>query len=140
MNRPATITQDHPIFPDRDVTTVLRAARQCGVPAADVFVGREVIRIDLRTTAFRPSIYFFTDGEFIKIGFSTNWQQRLSGLQTANPRELTVLAVYPGSHAEEFSLHEHFAACRVRPGNEWFRDCEAIRDYIAANKERCLLS
>lgn len=39
-------------------------------------------------------VYFISDGEYVKIGKTTGWaNNRLSALQTANARELTLLAV-----------------------------------------------
>lgn len=76
-------------------------------------------------------VYFVTDGEFIKIGYSINWPVRIAQIQAYNPRELTVLAVFRGTMAYEWGLHQRFAQHRIRSGNEWFRDCQEIRDFIA---------
>lgn len=80
-------------------------------------------------------VYFFQQSGFVKIGWSKKWRSRLVTLQTSTPHEISVLAIYRGGMALERSLHTMFAEHRARL--EWFRDCEAIRIYIEANKHKC---
>lgn len=63
-------------------------------------------------------IYFITDGEYIKIGFSDAPELRIATLQTASPRELRILAIMPGDTLKEVELHNRFSHLRVR--GEWF--------------------
>ena len=85
------------------------------------------------------AVYFVrTKDGFIKIGWSSNWSQRISGIQTSIPQKLEVLAVYRRSSSFEKRLHGMFAPFRVRPNGEWFRDCEAIRSYIAERRRYCI--
>lgn len=65
-------------------------------------------------------IYFITDGEFVKIGYTDNEDlaPRLAALQTANARELRVVGTIPGGADVEATLHRVFGALRVR--GEWF--------------------
>lgn len=65
-------------------------------------------------------IYFITDGEYVKIGFTDkdDVQQRLSTLQTGNARELTLLGTMQGGRESEMLLHQVFSSLRVR--GEWF--------------------
>lgn len=75
-------------------------------------------------------VYFITDGlGHVKIGYADNVEARLSGLQTANPHDLTVLATQPGSGAVERDLHARFKAHHVR--GEWFRLAPEIVEYIS---------
>lgn len=81
-------------------------------------------------------VYFFKQGEFVKIGWSNKWRQRLLTLQRATPHEIEALAVYRGGLKMERDLHAKFASLRVKL--EWFRLGDEIRDYIEANKRKCL--
>lgn len=66
-------------------------------------------------------IYFVTDGEYVKIGFSDDndgVSQRVSALQTGNARRLSLIATIPGGIEEESILHSVFRDLRVR--GEWF--------------------
>jgi hypothetical protein len=68
-------------------------------------------------------VYFISDGEYIKIGQSSNLLSRLSSLQCANPRELTVLHTIECDDSAyisklETKLHKHFKEYRV--AGEWF--------------------
>lgn len=85
------------------------------------------------------SVYFFEHYGFVKIGWSGDWKKRLAYIQTVLPHRVTVLAVYRGGVDLERHLHEQFKEYRVRDPGEWFRDCEAIRDYIAIRKGACQL-
>ena len=64
------------------------------------------------------SVYFLTDGEFVKIGKATNTEKRVAEIQRYNPRILSVIGTIPGGHAEEQELHERFASLCVK--GEWF--------------------
>jgi hypothetical protein len=59
-------------------------------------------------------VYFISFGSFIKIGFSTNLQQRLRAL----PHD-ELLATIPGTMRDEKLLHRQFA--HLRQQGEWFR-------------------
>lgn len=82
-------------------------------------------------------VYFFQQSDFVKIGWSKKWRKRIVTLQTSTPHEISVLAVYRGGMALERDLHAKFAEHRVRL--EWFKDCDAIRSYIEANKHKCCM-
>lgn len=62
----------------------------------------------------------------VKIGRSRDPWARLSSLQTANPRELRMVAVLVGD--VESTLHARHAVDRM--GGEWFRFSESIRESI----------
>lgn len=81
-------------------------------------------------------VYFFQQGDFVKIGWSNKWRKRLLTLQTATPHEIKVLAVYRGGPTMEKRLHVLFAEHRARL--EWFKLCDQISDYLTANKSKCV--
>ena len=74
-------------------------------------------------------VYFITDGEAIKIGFSTYPLGRLDTLQSAHPKPLKIVATFMGSLWDEHELHAHFRHLRVR--GEWFKEHQEIHDFIA---------
>jgi hypothetical protein len=66
----------------------------------------------------RTKVYAIYDGEYIKIGKTAlHPTQRLSQLQTANPRKLTLIAYT--SNVREKTVHNKLAYSRIR--GEWFR-------------------
>jgi len=75
-------------------------------------------------------IYFISspEREVIKIGFSTNPQNRLRSLATASPYALEFLCVIPGDTNYEKSLHDKFH--HLRQSGEWFSDTQEIREFI----------
>lgn len=73
-------------------------------------------------------IYFITDGEALKIGFSGAPDQRLRDLQAASPRELRIMAKFHGKMSDEQALHQKFGHLRLR--GEWFKDNGEIAEHI----------
>lgn len=64
-------------------------------------------------------VYFIKGGQLIKIGYTTDLEQRLASLQIASPAVLTVVHWDPeGTREDERSYHDQLAAHR-RQG-EWF--------------------
>jgi hypothetical protein len=100
---------------------------------------------DMRTTVAkgRPqrdatgNVYFIRFGNRVKIGFSTQPQVRLGNI----PHD-EVLAVIPGTLADERALHRRFAHLReMLPGKgegprEWFRIAPDLVQYIAEAKRQ----
>lgn len=77
------------------------------------------------------AVYFIQDGEFVKIGATSNGarpDKRLDALQTGNPRELTLRCVIAGDLERAF--HNHFRLLRVR--GEWFRIDDELEAFMAA--------
>lgn len=68
----------------------------------------------------------------VKIGFTTNVRSRLKGLSTGSPTEIEVLAVFPGTMADERELHQRFAKDHLR--GEWFRLSPEITEFIESKK------
>ena len=73
----------------------------------------------------RAWVYFAQHGDEIKIGHSSNPRHRLRGIR---PR-VRALALLPGTREDERRLHARFRDYRLH--GEWFRDCLAIRRFIA---------
>ena len=75
-------------------------------------------------------IYFIEYHEFgpVKIGYATNIDKRLIGLQTACPYELKVLLGIPGGYECETALHMHFYDERMH--GEWFSQTRKIKRLI----------
>lgn len=67
-------------------------------------------------------VYFISDGDSVKIGQAKNVFNRLSELQTGNPRRLIIVAVYKSCkrdiNDDEKMFHEWFKDKNIR--GEWF--------------------
>lgn len=76
------------------------------------------------------TIYFISDGEYIKIGYTNkeNSDGRLKSLQTGNARELFSLCEIPGDRNIEKELHKKFKDIYVR--GEWYKKDKKLVDYI----------
>lgn len=77
-------------------------------------------------------IYFATDGDFIKIGWTGVWppSERVKKQQTGNGRPLWILGCIPGSQRAERGYHKRFARHRVN--GEWFRVTPELENFIRA--------
>lgn len=76
------------------------------------------------------STYLLTDGEFLKVGKTSNIDKRISSLQTGNARRLTVLGII--DRDREKQLHECLGLRGVaRHTGEWFDDNVIARDLLA---------
>lgn len=66
-------------------------------------------------------IYFISDNNYTKIGYSTeNVLSRLKGLQTGNPNKLKVNLIIPGDYFLENKFHKLFKDYKTEADNEWF--------------------
>ena len=75
------------------------------------------------------TIYFISDGEFIKIGYTDrDVESRLKSLQTGNPKKLVLLGQMDGNESKEAELHEQFKA--LRANGEWFKSSSVLIRYI----------
>ena len=84
-------------------------------------------------TAGEGNVYFILQGEYIKIGYSTDVERRMDGIMCDNPNELTLLACFPATMKTERKLHDAFSHCRYR--NEWFHADKDIYEFINAMRE-----
>ena len=80
-------------------------------------------------------IYFIQSetGGSVKIGFATDPDKRLGGLQVGRTDTLRILGVIRSRRSKEGELHEQFAAHRVR--GEWFKPAPEIIAYIREHTE-----
>ncbi len=78
-------------------------------------------------------IYFFSDGEFIKIGRSNNVKQRRNSMQAGSPRTITMICTIPcktldaGKKVERI-LHNRFAPYHIR--GEWYDIKSSINETL----------
>ncbi|RJO75464.1 MAG: hypothetical protein C4523_00085 [Myxococcales bacterium] len=81
--------------------------------------------------ARRPEfVYFISDGENIKIGYSLWPHQRMQDLQVGHATALQMLGIMRvSSKDEEDRLHDRFLHLRVR--GEWFRPGPDLLRFIA---------
>ena len=72
--------------------------------------------------AHKNVVYFISDGDSTKIGQAKNVFERLSQLQTGNPRRLIIIAVYASCKSnineDEAMFHEWYKDKHIR--GEWF--------------------
>ena len=80
-------------------------------------------RVRKATTAASVGLVYLVqaDNGLVKIGWTTNFKQRLASLQTASPSSLKVLALIDSSVPTQLEqqLHRQFASRRIR--GEWFK-------------------
>lgn len=79
-------------------------------------------------------VYFVTDGNAVKIGFSEIPSQRIADLQSSCPAKLERLALIKGSIRDEQALHRKFHALRLH--GEWFTLTPELRSQIAMLQEQ----
>lgn len=74
------------------------------------------------------SVYFISDGEFVKIGVASDPEQRIKALQTSTPHPLELLCTLEGDYPLERKLHTMFADYRA--SGEWFKLNARIMDVV----------
>lgn len=79
-------------------------------------------------------IYFATDGDLIKIGWTGKWppSDRIKKQQTGNGRPLWILGCIPGSQNAERGYHKQFAHLRIQ--REWFKVSPDLEEFIRATQ------
>ena len=78
-----------------------------------------------------PGHIYFAQSEHggpVKIGFTTDLEQRLRNLQSASPYPLVLRATFPGTEADERKLHRRFAANRLH--GEWFTPDASMENVV----------
>jgi len=76
-------------------------------------------------------IYAIRSGEFVKLGYSVDPQERISSISTMAPVECILLGVQEGTVRTERKLHQQFSNLRVN--GEWFKAEQSLLDWIAEN-------
>lgn len=69
----------------------------------------------------------------IKIGFSTDVDQRMESLKTASPFPLQLILSLPGTMQDERNLHRLFDSCRGH--GEWFTPHPDLLEFIDSCRE-----
>ena len=73
-------------------------------------------------------IYFIQSLDMIKVGYTTNINERSKALMVGNPHGLIVIGTVKGIKEHETMIHNKLAKYRV--SGEWFKNCEFVRRYI----------
>jgi hypothetical protein len=76
-------------------------------------------------------IYFVRSGNFLKIGWTSNLEQRMESFETCNP-DVELLAAIGGTLKEESDLHQKFDSLRYKANREWFRYEGALKEFVAS--------
>lgn len=95
---------------------------------APEFEARKTELLDSLKPLRVDTIYVVRCGYRVKIGFTSNLNQRMHSLSTANHRPIELLASWPGNKADERILHERFSGLRVR--GEWFALQKPIKEWL----------
>lgn len=76
-------------------------------------------------------IYFIRAEQvgMVKIGCSTMPEQRLISLHLVSPVPLSLILRFPGTHDDEWHIHQTFRECRMHC--EWFKETGRLREIIA---------
>lgn len=77
-------------------------------------------------------VYFMAAVGLIKIGWSSDVDERWTQLNRVSPVPIDYIGSFPGSSLVEQALHRKFRSLRER--GEWFRDAPELRAEI---EERC---
>ena len=69
----------------------------------------------------KGKVYFLSDGEYIKIGFTTKTiEKRIKQLSTGSAKRIFCLGYFQGTVEDESNLHRRFGKLRLRSEGEWF--------------------
>ena len=81
-------------------------------------------------------IYFLSDMEYVKIGFSNSIKTRIYQIQTSNPKDLSVELIIDGDYSFEQKIHNDLKDFYIR--GEWFYYSDSVKEYIERLKSRDL--
>lgn len=82
---------------------------------------------------YGATLYFITDGKYVKIGRANNTYKRLEQLQTGNPNFLWVYAEFKGKGEREAWVHRTLKEHRVN--NEWYLLNDAVKAFVNSLKK-----
>ena len=69
----------------------------------------------------------------VKIGYSTDVNQRLSNLQSGSPDELKIIGCWLGTESDEKQMHGRFDYCRMH--REWFYPSKELLEAVAERNQ-----
>jgi hypothetical protein len=75
-------------------------------------------------------IYFARCNEYVKVGFSTDCQARLSAISACSPYDVELVGLHEGTVADERRFHKLLAPYHHK--REWFRWCSEVREIAAS--------
>ena len=79
-------------------------------------------------------IYFLTEGNYIKIGYTTQpIKKRIQQLNTGSVKKIYLLGWIEGNKEKEKELHRRFSNSRVRVSGEWFAPTPELIQFINDN-------
>lgn len=79
-------------------------------------------------------IYFIKQGDYVKIGYTSNIQKRIAQLQTSSPNRLKLIGLIDGTLDDESEYHRRFS--HLRGNGEWFVHTQGLDNFInALNKD-----
>jgi len=73
-------------------------------------------------------VYFIKQNDYIKIGFTNNFNKRLNQLQVSSPVKLEVLGIIKGTKEDECNYHKMFS--KYYSNGEWFIYNEELISHI----------
>jgi len=73
-------------------------------------------------------VYFIISGNKIKIGKAKDFNKRLCQHKISNP-DIRVIGIKLNEYEKD--IHDMFDHCRIQ--NEWFKDCDSVRQYLCNN-------
>lgn len=105
---------------------------------ADKYIDRSVFYGDDGSKENNPckTLYFISDGEFVKIGIAYNAKERLKTLQTGNPRRLKLIASFKNLGRTEWETHLRLRFKNVHVKGEWFKHTQIIDNLIKELEEK----
>lgn len=74
-------------------------------------------------------VYFMSDGELVKIGWSVSPEHRRKDIRHERKKEITLIAWFRAVRSDESCLHERHRHLRVE--GEWFRPSAEIEETIS---------
>jgi len=84
-------------------------------------------------------VYMVSDGDFVKIGVTSNIKKRINSIGVGNPRKLTLLDLdrvgsnKDGAYKKEAFMHDKFKQHNVR--GEWFSKA-AIEEFLKTQNKK----
>ena len=73
-------------------------------------------------------VYFIKQNDYLKIGYTNNFNKRLNQLQVSSPVKLEVLGIIKGTKEDESNYHKMFS--KFHSNGEWFSYNEELINFI----------
>lgn len=130
------MTDIHPLYGDLDEECprgIFASGGKWFATKREAAAYEDQLRAEREAKNARPEsfVYFARRGTSksrVKIGFAKDPFKRLAMLQTGADERLNIIALLPGTPADERAIHREFADCRII--GEWFIVDAALRGRI----------